>query len=101
MIATVFSREITDVDEGIRTLKDACSAVGLALPLRYDDPEAALQVDERYYPYRSEVDTSIVDRAIERNDLLVSGGSDVHNKRLGQAGLSESQCEEFSTRLHP
>jgi len=102
-----FSREITDVDEGIRLLKDACSVVGLAHPLRYDDPEAALKITdkldavERYYPYGTEVDTSIVDRAIERNDLLVTGGSDAHNKRLGKAGLSESQFEEFSTMLQP
>lgn len=96
-----FARDITDIDEGIRLLKDACSVVGLAHPLRYDDPEAALQVTdrldavERYYPYETEVNTSIVDRAIERNDLLVTGGSDAHNKRFGQAGLSESQFEEF------
>jgi len=102
-----FAREITDVDEGIRLLKDACSVVGLAHPLRYDDPEAALAVTdkldavERYYPYGTEVNTSSVDRAIERNDLLVTGGSDAHNKRLGQAGLSKSQFEEFSTMLHP
>ena len=102
-----FAREITDLDEGIRLLKDACSIVGLAHPLRYDNPEAALEITEkldaveRYYPYGKELDTSIVECAIERNDLLVTGGSDAHNKRLGQAGLSKSQFEEFSTMLHP
>jgi predicted metal-dependent phosphoesterase TrpH len=100
-----FARDITKVNKGIRLLKDACSVVGLAHPLRYDHPEAALAVTdnldavERYYPYGSDVDTSIVDRTIERNDLLVTGGSDAHNKQLGKAGLSESQFEEFKTEL--
>jgi predicted metal-dependent phosphoesterase TrpH len=100
-----FSRAITDVDEGIRLLKDACSVVGLAHPLRYDDPEAALEITdkldavERYYPYGRDVDTSMVDRAIKRNDLLGTGGSDTHNKRLGKAGLSGSQFEEFNYAL--
>jgi hypothetical protein len=75
--------------------------------LRYDDPEAALEVTdkldavERYYPYGTEVNTntSIVDGAIERNDLFVTGGSDAHNKRFGQVGLSESQFEEFKTTI--
>ncbi|RJX48503.1 PHP domain-containing protein [Halonotius pteroides] len=101
-----FARDVTAVDQGIRLLKDACPVVGLAHPLRYDDPESALAVTdkldavERYYPYGTEVNTSIVDRAIERNNLLVTGGSDAHNKRLGQAGLSESQFEEFKTELY-
>lgn len=100
-----FAREVTDVDAGIRLLNDACSIVGLAHPLRYDNPEAALEITEkldaveRYYPYGREVDTDIVDRAIERNDLLVTGGSDAHNERLGKAGLSESQFEGFKTEL--
>jgi predicted metal-dependent phosphoesterase TrpH len=100
------SRDITSVNDGIRLLKDACSIVGLAHPLRYDNPEAALELTERldaverYYPYGREVDTSMVDRAIERNDLLVTGGSDAHNKRLGKAGLSETQFAEFESKLH-
>jgi Predicted metal-dependent phosphoesterases (PHP family) len=101
-----YPRDITSVEEGIHLLDDACAIVGLAHPLRYDDPESALEITEklhaveRYYPYGREVDTSKIDRAIERNDLLETGGSDAHNRRLGKAGLSESQFETFKSKLH-
>jgi len=94
-------REITSVDDGIALLRDACRIIGLAHPLRYDDPEAALELTteldavERYYPYGREVDTTPVDRAIERHNLLVTGGSDAHDEALGKAGLSQSQFDEF------
>lgn len=100
-----YSRDITSVEDGIRLLNDACAIVGLAHPLRYDDPKSVLeQTDkldavERYYPYGRDVDTSMVDQTIERNDLFETGGSDAHNRRLGQAGLSASQFEEFKSKL--
>jgi hypothetical protein len=98
-------REITTVDNGVALLQDACRIVGLAHPLRYSDPEAALELTaeldavERFYPYGRTVDTTPVDRAIERHDLLVTGGSDAHDTTLGKAGLSKSQGEEFRTRF--
>lgn len=100
-----FPRKITDLEDGIRLLNDACSIVSLAHPLRYDDPQAALEVTdkldavERYYPYNREVDASIIDRFIERNELLETGGSDAHHKQLAKSGLSESQFEEIITQI--
>jgi len=100
-----FSRDITDFEDGIRLLNDACSIVGLAHPLRYDKPHSALELTdqldavERYYAYDSQVDSTIVDQAAERNDLLLTGGSDAHEKELGEAGLSESQLDDFKTKL--
>ena len=94
-------REITTADTGIGLLRDACRIVGLAHPLRYDDPEAALELTsdldavERYYPYGRGVDTTPVDRAIEHHDLIATGGSDVHDTELGKAGLSQPQFDEF------
>lgn len=98
-------REITPVETGIELLRDACRLVGLAHPLRYDNPKKALELTadldavERYYPYGQTVDTTLVDRAIERHDLLATGGSDAHDEQLGNAGLSQSQFEEFYTQF--
>ncbi len=94
-------REITSVDNGIALLRDACRVIGLAHPLRYDYPEAALELTaerdtvERYYPYGREVDTTPVDHAIDQHNLLATGGTDAHDEALGIAGLSKSQFEDF------
>lgn len=94
-------REITSVEEGVELLRDTCRIVGLAHPLRYDDPKAALELTaeldavERYYPYGREVDTTLVNRAIERFGLLATGGSDAHDEELGKAGIPKPQFEKF------
>jgi len=95
------ARDITSVEDGINLLQDSCRVVGLAHPFRYEDPEAALELTseldavERYYPYGREVDSTPINRAIKRNDLLVTGGSDAHEKELGKAGLRKSQFDTF------
>lgn len=89
-------REVPSFARGRRLLADACDVVSLAHPLRYRDPNAALALTadlnavERRYPYDSAVDQAAVDRAIDRHDLLVTGGSDAHDDRLGRAGLTRS-----------
>jgi predicted metal-dependent phosphoesterase TrpH len=99
------SREITPVDEGLELLGDSCRVVSLAHPLRYDDPETALEyataVDavERYYPYEKAVDSTPVSAVADRHDLCVTGGSDAHGQTLGAAGLSETQFEAFYDRF--
>jgi len=99
------ARDITDVKRGIELLKDSCRLVGLAHPLRYGDPEKALELIaeldavERYYPYGQEVNTGLVDNAIEQHDIVPTGGSDAHEKQLGKAGLSDSQFAEFRTQF--
>lgn len=98
-------REITPADRGIDLLTDSCAVVGLAHPLRYDDPQTALELAadldavERYYPYGHAVDTAPVDRVIERYSLLATGGSDAHETTLGRAGPPRPQFERFLTRL--
>ncbi len=99
------SREIPDFERGSRLLAEACDLVGLAHPLRYDDPEAALEFAadldavERYYPYGREVDSTPVDRAIAAHDLVATGGSDAHDDTLGLAGLDGEGWQRVRSRL--
>ena len=58
-----------------------------------------LDAVERYYPYGREIHTNSIDQTIDSNDLLETGGSDAHNKRLGKAGLSSSQFNKFKSKL--
>ncbi len=99
------ARDVPGFDRGVEVLDEACGLVGLAHPFRYDDPEAALALCadldalERYYPYDRDVDTALLDRAIERHDLVATGGSDAHDDRLGLAGLSRAEFEAVRGRL--
>lgn len=99
------AREITPFDRGRELLADACSVVGLAHPLRYDDPAAALDrtadldAVERYYPYDRAVDLTPVEDAIDSHDLLATGGSDAHDRTLGRAGPPESAVRAVRDRL--
>lgn len=98
-------REITDAETGIALLRESCGLVSLAHPFRYPDPEAALQICadldavERYYAYGRPTDPAPVERAIERYDLLPTGGSDAHDRRLGVAGLDRADWERVASRL--
>ena len=94
------AREVPSFERGLATLAGACRLVSLAHPLRYRDPDAALSLTadpaleavELYYPYdRGGVDRDVVEAAVERNDLLVTGGSDAHGDDLGEAGLSRRE----------
>ena len=73
------AREVPSFERGRDLLVGACDVVGLAHPLRYDDPAAALarcetlDAVERSYPYERSVDLSPVDRSIEQYDLLAIG----------------------------
>ncbi|WP_340102218.1 PHP domain-containing protein [Salinibaculum salinum] len=98
-------REIPDFETGRDLLADACGLVGLAHPLRYDDPAAALALTEsldaveRWYPYGREVDLRPVERAIERHDLVPTGGSDAHEETLGLAGLDSEAYQHFRSHV--
>lgn len=89
-------RRVPSFDRGRRVLGEACQIVSLAHPLRYRDPASALELVadldavELHYPYGRAVDTEPVERAVERHDVLVTGGSDAHDDRLGLAGLTET-----------
>jgi len=92
-------REVPDFDRGRELLADACGLVGLAHPFRYRDTGAALDrcrdldAVERWYPYGRSVDIDRLEDAIERYDLLATGGSDAHDERLGVAGLDGDAWE--------
>lgn len=98
-------RDVPSFERGRELLSGACGLVALAHPLRYDDPGAALDLTatldavERAYPYGQEVDLSPVDRAVEDHDLLVTGGSDAHDDRLGRAGLDRAGYDRVRARL--
>lgn len=98
-------RDVPGFETGRALLADACRLVGLAHPLRYDDPPRALELTadldaiERYYPYDGDPDPAPVERAIERHDLLATGGSDAHDRELGTAGLDGEAFERFAAAL--
>ncbi len=94
-------REVPSFERGHAALAESCQLVSLAHPLRYRDPESALALAadldavELRYPYGREVDRGPVERAIERHDLLATGGSDAHDERLGVDGLSRRAYERL------
>lgn len=87
------ARDVTPFDRGVKLLANACAFVSLAHPFRYPDPAAALsRLDsldavERYYPYGFDVDTDRLEAAIDRDELLVTGGSDAHGDQLGLVSI--------------
>ena len=107
------AREVPDFETGRELLADACAFVGLAHPLRYDDPEAALELTadldavERYYPYDRPVspddpdslDPRPVEAAIAEHDLLATGGTDAHEDELAVDGLPQAAWERVRERL--
>ena len=99
------ARDVTPLKRGVELLREACSIVGLAHPFRYDDVDAALDVArdldavERFYPYGRPVDTARIDRVAAAADLLATGGSDAHERTLGEAGLTASAFAAVRDRL--
>ncbi|WP_232686938.1 PHP domain-containing protein [Halobacterium zhouii] len=108
------ARDVPSFETGVALLQDACGLVGLAHPLRYDDPEAALarcadlDAVELHYPYDRPVGSdpdaegsghAAVEAAIEEHDLIPTGGSDAHERTLGKAGLSREEYERVQVRL--
>lgn len=98
-------RSVTPFESGRELLAEACAFVALAHPLRYRDAEAALELAasldavERFYPYEHDPDPAPVDRVIAEHDLLVTGGSDAHDDRIGRAGLTVERWEAIEARL--
>ena len=105
------ARDVPSFERGRELLAESCALVGLAHPLRYEDPAAALELTsqldavERWYPYAlrgassGPIDQSAVDRAIADYDLLATGGSDAHDDRLGRAGVAREAYEPIRARL--
>jgi len=106
------ARDVPDFETGVDLLEEACGAVGLAHPLRYPDPEAALarcdalDAVELHYPYDRPVGRdadgdgrALVEAAIDEYDLLPAGGSDAHGRELGVDGLDEAAYADLRERL--
>lgn len=97
-------RRIPSFERGRELLADACGLVSLAHPLRYEDQERALSLTgaldgvEYHYDYGHEVDLRPVERTVRANDLVVTGGSDAHDRTLGRAGLSDTEYRRFRER---
>ncbi|RQH00807.1 PHP domain-containing protein [Natrarchaeobius oligotrophus] len=96
------ARTIPSFERGRAALAESARLISLAHPLRYPDPDAALayaaELDavELRYPYGRDVDRRPVERAIERHDLLATGGTDAHDDRLGVAGLTRSEYDRLN-----
>ncbi|GGM59198.1 histidinol-phosphatase [Halarchaeum rubridurum] len=108
------ARDVPTFERGRALLADACGAVGLAHPLRYPDPDAALALCadldavERHYPYDRPVGRDVDDgddgharvrHAVEEHDLLALGGSDAHDDTLGVAGVDSGEYRRLRRRI--
>ncbi len=99
------ARDVPTVDRGRALLGEACAVVALAHPLRYDDPAAALALApaldaiEYHYPYADDPDLAPVERTIDQNDLLATGGSDAHGETVGGCGLDATEWAAVRRRL--
>jgi hypothetical protein len=101
------ARDVPDFERGRDVLAEACAFVGLAHPFRYADPDAALALTEsldaveRNYPYGdgAGADLAAVDALARQHDLLVTGGTDAHERTLGVCGLTEAEYEPIAARL--
>jgi hypothetical protein len=99
-------RWVPSFEEGVAALRESCAVVGLAHPFRYPDPESALalasELDavERYYPYggssAAAEDPALVESVASDADLLLTGGSDAHDRTLGVAGPPPEAFEQFA-----
>lgn len=99
------ARDVPTFDRGRAVLAAACDLVALAHPLRYDDPEDALErataldAVELHYPYAADPDLAPVRRTADRHDLLVTGGSDAHDDAVGSVGLGPAGWSRVRERL--
>ncbi|MFD1598587.1 PHP domain-containing protein [Halobellus rarus] len=102
-------RWVPSFSAGADVLRESCAVVALAHPFRYPDPESALErareldAVERFYPYSGSSaqreDRAHLDRVAADADLLVTGGSDAHDRTLGVAGPPSTEFDAFDARL--
>lgn len=107
-------REVPSFERARAVLGEACGVVGLAHPLRYPEPESALALAtdldavEVHYPYdgdrghtaaRGELTVADVAAVADEHGLVVTGGSDAHERDLGGTGLDAGEYERFAAAL--
>lgn len=101
------ARDVPSFARGRRLLDAACRLIGLAHPLRYDDPIAAIELAgeldaiERWYPYDRDVDSGVIEEAIDEHGLLATGGSDTHTTDIGGTGMPASAYAAVREQLDP
>lgn len=93
-------RSVPSIAEARSVLTEACPVIAVAHPLRAPDVEEALELAadlgavERWYPYGEQISTEAVERLLEEHEILPTGGSDAHDRRLGRAGLDVDSFEQ-------
>ncbi len=104
-------RAVPPFERAREVLGEACAVVGLAHPLRYPDPEAALALAtgldavEVHYPYDGDRGHTATRGAVnvaavaDEHHLVVTGGSDAHERELGGTGLSTDEYGRFAAAL--
>jgi len=102
-------RYVPSFSEGMEVLGDSCAVVALAHPFRSSDPAAALDrardldAVELFYPYSgasAEVeDRALVEAVADDAGLLLTGGSDAHDRILGRTGPTQSAFDPIASRL--
>jgi len=99
-------RDATSFKDGVELLSDACEVVSLAHPYRYGEPEKAIHLAQKeldgvefYYPYsNNETPNFSVLKNKDFSNLLLTGGSDSHDKNIGQVGLPKYNFDRFTEK---
>lgn len=98
------SRNVPDFEKGLSVLKESCSIVSLAHPYRYNNTQKALELSKRldaielYYPYENN-NSQEIKNIIDKNNLLVTGGSDAHDRDICKKGLNKEDFKKIKTRI--
>jgi predicted metal-dependent phosphoesterase TrpH len=102
-------RWVPDATTAIDALHAAGALVGLAHPYRYAELDTAtaivdeLDAIEAYYPYRRRsgggTDPARIEQIAATAGILVTGGSDAHDRVLGRAGLDAGRYHSFRDAL--
>jgi len=58
-----------------------------------------LDAVERFYPYGRAVDDARIEAVAAESDLLLTGGTDAHQRTLGEAGLTAEAFAPVRERL--
>jgi predicted metal-dependent phosphoesterase TrpH len=102
-------RWVPDARTAIDALRGAGALIGLAHPYRYAQMDTAtaivddIDAIEAYYPYvrqpGEQTDPARIEQIAARAGVVVTGGSDAHDRELGKAGLDVDRFRSFREAL--